>query len=83
MNLRKYLTMHLSIDGYDGLCVPGTCGCGYDGSTWDLMPCGNPSLECEPAWHCKCAETPECTDHGHCDTESDGCDDCYRPGHRP
>ena len=84
MNLRSYVTMHLSVDGYDGLCWQGTCGCGYDGEgTWDLMPCGEPNVECRPAWRCVCAEHPECEHHGNCDTEGEGQSTCYRPGRRP
>ena len=85
MNLREYVTEKLHADAcYDGLCWPGTCGCGRDREgKWDLMPCGEPNIECVPAWLCVCAETPECEHHGNCDTEGEGNQTCYRPGRRP
>ena len=43
-DLRTYLAAKLKADGYDGLCS-ATCGCGAD----DLMPCGEPGLECQTA----------------------------------
>ena len=42
MNLPQYLIMNLSVDGYDGLCWQGTCGCGYDG---EGNPLTNPCRE--------------------------------------
>lgn len=39
-------TSWLRDHGYDGLCMPGCCGCGLD----DLMPCQEPSPECQCAY---------------------------------
>lgn len=80
MNLAKYVAKCLLADGYDGLCCDVVeCGCGTD----DLMPCGDPGLQCQPAWLCVCAEHPECEHHGDCDTEGEGSGTCYRPGRKP
>lgn len=44
--VREICTSWLRDLGYDGLCMPGCCGCGLD----DLMPCQEPSPECQCAY---------------------------------
>jgi hypothetical protein len=54
MNIKTLIKSALILEGFDGLFLDGECGCLAD----DLMPCGNPSPECE-AGHkmaCDCGE---------------------------
>lgn len=49
-DLKTMAAKWLKADGYDGLCNPGLeCGCTTD----DLMPCGEPGCDCEPAYAAK------------------------------
>lgn len=43
MNIKRIVEERLRKDGYDGLYCDG-CGCRVD----DLMPCGEPVMECRP-----------------------------------
>ncbi len=43
MNIKQIVEERLRKDAYDGLCCDG-CGCRVD----DLMPCGDPVMECRP-----------------------------------
>jgi hypothetical protein len=43
MNIKQIVEERLLKDGFDGLCCDG-CGC----RVGDLMPCGEPVLECVP-----------------------------------
>ncbi len=49
MNVRDIVSKYLSENGYDGLFNGhGECGCGVNGC--ELMPCCQPSPECEPGY---------------------------------
>jgi hypothetical protein len=43
MNIKQIVEERLRKDGFDGLCCDG-CGCRLD----DLMPCGEPGMDCRP-----------------------------------
>lgn len=52
MIARQYLLDH----GYDGLYNADLeCGCVVS----DLMPCGNPSMECQAGYVCECPKGSE------------------------
>jgi len=46
MNAREILIEWLTEHGYDGLVMPGECGCGLD----DLVCCDEDSGQCEAAY---------------------------------
>jgi hypothetical protein len=50
-DLREIAKEYLERHGFDGLA---TCGCGCE--LRDLMPCGEPSPDCEPAYKELCQE---------------------------
>jgi len=53
-NIATIVAEWLRANGYDGLCIPGECGCEID----DLMPCGSPNECCCMAGY-KGPPTPE------------------------
>jgi hypothetical protein len=53
-NVATIVEEWLRANGYDGLCIPGECGCEID----DLMPCGSPNECCCMAGY-KGPPTPE------------------------
>lgn len=63
MNLSGLTKDWLVSHGFDGLCAPGECACGND----DLMPCGEPSAECQPGYKIPCPGPEDCDNDGHCD----------------
>ncbi len=51
MDLQKLVVVTLKREGYDGLFnATLECGCRCD----DLMPCGEPSPQCEPGYIVDC-----------------------------
>lgn len=76
VNVRTIVAEWLKQHGYDGLVSDVGCGCALD----DLMPCGEFSGECLPAyrWTCPCDLCG--LDGGELCPDPDGdCDDgCYR-----
>jgi len=62
MTLPTLVAMALKDGGYDGLFLPETCAC----KLGDLMPCGEPSPNCEAGWLMPCdgsCDTGECDFH--------------------
>jgi len=54
MNIYHITAEYLKANGFDGLCLPGECGCLLD----DLMPCGMPDVfDCQAGY--KGPPTPE------------------------
>jgi len=55
--LKEIVKSWLETNGYDGLCdSDNECGCKLD----DLMPCGEPGMNCEPGYE---VEAPEGSDY--------------------
>ena len=52
MDVKGIVTEWLKEHGYDGLYVPGVCGCPID----DLMCCEEPCSQCEPGYTMMCEE---------------------------
>ena len=52
MDVRGIVAEWLKEHGYDGLYVPGVCGCPID----DLMCCEEPCSQCEPGYAMMCEE---------------------------
>jgi hypothetical protein len=46
MNCKEIVKKYLKDNGYDGLYVPGECGCEID----DLQPCSEDMSECKPGY---------------------------------
>ena len=71
MNLREYVAGKLRQDGYDGL-ASDECemGCNVE----DLMPCGEASELCVPAYWRSCSG---CTTKDECDWDEGDVDGCY------
>ena len=61
MNIKEMMTSYLLLNGYDGL-QNDECGCGVD----DLMPCGDPSMDCERAFAYRCGD---CAKNTVCDVD--------------
>ena len=62
-NLKEIAREYLEISGYDGLWNDmAECGCELD----DLMPCDEPSPNCEPGYKVKCVPE-ECPNGGGCE----------------
>lgn len=53
MNLREFVAQKFQTDGFDGLFLEDGCGCRLD----DLMPCDEPSPNCQPGYQCPCDGT--------------------------
>lgn len=75
-NVREILADWLRHHGYDGLFNDGVCACSVD----ELMPCLEPSSECQAGYAvacCECACQDECPSGGDFDylitEEQDGC----------
>lgn len=75
-NVREILADWLRQHGYDGLFNDGVCACSVD----ELMPCLEPSSECQAGYAvacCECACQDDCPGGGDFDylitEEQDGC----------
>jgi hypothetical protein len=55
MTLKEIIMLYLVSNGFDGLYFPGDCGC----EVADIMPCGEPSRDCQPGYKGPC----DCGDH--------------------
>lgn len=59
MTIHEIVTEYLKARGYDGLYRPDQCACVLD----DLMPCGEPSPDCEVGYKVPCHGDCEFGDH--------------------
>ena len=55
VNVREIIIAYLKKNGFDGLYIPGECGCNIDA----LMPCESNPDECIPGFQFPC----DCGDH--------------------
>ena len=76
MNIKEIIGKYLTDNGFDGLYMPGECGCQLGD---DFMPCDTPNAaSCEPAYKWLCKEVrengscPGC-DNGTIDADDDFC----------
>jgi hypothetical protein len=55
MTVSDIVKEYLVANGFDGLCLPGECGCGIE----DIHPCdvNENVLECEPAHRILCNQS--------------------------
>lgn len=76
MTVQEIVENFLKENGYGGLCNPeGACGCELD----DMMPCGDGSWDCEPAYRIK-KDSKECNAWRRQLEDPDNnelCGDCY------
>ena len=50
MDIKEIITKHLKDNKFDGLFYPSECACLVE----DLMPCGEPHIECEAGYKSTC-----------------------------
>jgi hypothetical protein len=73
-NCKEIVKDYLKRNGFDGLTMPGVCGCGLD----DFAPCCDEHEECVPAYKQK-------KDCSNCNASCDGYDEdddegfCFTP----
>lgn len=61
MDIRDICIKYLEKNGYDGLCS-GDCACLIS----DLMPCGEPNVNCDPGYKIPCPGPESCPNDGDC-----------------
>jgi len=63
MEILEIVREYLKENGYDGLYQPGECACLIE----DLMPCGQPTSDCEAGYKVPCEGGDDCPLEGNCD----------------
>jgi hypothetical protein len=64
MNIKDIVLSHLAFNGFDGL-VNNHLGCACDSK--DLMPCTEPSPDCERGYKVSCPGPQDCDVGGDCE----------------